>query len=67
MKSWTRQYLKIKNPDDGLCWQLRYGDRFEVVGAIDDYYFLWASGTMIDFPMYGKYQYEIEMEKVNSE
>lgn len=67
MKSWIRQYLRIKNPDDGLSWKLRYGDRFEIVGRIDDFYFLWAGGTMIAFPMHGKYTYAIESEMVNEE
>lgn len=67
MKSWTRQYLIIKNPDDGLCWQLKYGTRFEIVGQIDDYYFLWTGGTMTDFPKHGKYAYTIEEETVNTE
>lgn len=64
---WIRRYLKIKNPDEGLCWKLRYSQKTEIVGEIDDFYFLWASGTSIAFPKNGKYQYEIEIEKVNSE
>ena len=64
---WIRRYLKIKNPDEGLCWKLRYSQKAEIVGEIDDFYFLWASGTSIAFPKNGKYQSEIEIEKVNSE
>lgn len=67
MKSWTQRYLKIENPDDGLDWRLRYGSRFEIVGELDDYYFLWAGGTMVGFPMWGKYTYSIETEIINSE
>ena len=40
MGAWTKRYLRIKNPDNGLDWRLRYGDRFEIVGELDDYYFL---------------------------
>ena len=64
---WTRRYLKIKNQDDDLDWRLRYGNRFEIVGELDDYYFLWVGGTMVGFPMMSKYQYEIETETVNTE
>lgn len=67
MMSWVRRYLILKNPDEGLCWQLRYSQKAEIVGEIDDFYFLWAGGTSIVFPKNGKYQYEIETETVNSE
>ena len=67
MGMWTRRYLIIKNPDDGLCWQLRYSDKAEIVGEIDDFYFLWVKGTSIAFPQNGKYKYIIETETVNSE
>lgn len=67
MGAWTKRYLRIKNPDNGLDWRLRYGDRFEIVGELDDYYFLWAGGTMVGFPMTGKYEYTIEIETINTE
>lgn len=64
---WEQNYLTIKNKDDGLDWRLRYGDRFEIVGEVEDFYFLWAGGTSIAFPKHGKYQYEIKKEEVNTE
>lgn len=67
MQSWTRRYLRIKNPDACLCWQLRYSNKAEIVGEIDDFYFLWAGGTSIVFPKYGKYKYEVNIETVNTE
>lgn len=67
MGAWTKRYLRIKNPDSGLDWRLRYGDRFEIVGELDDYYFLWAGGTMVGFPMTSKYEYTIETEIINTE
>lgn len=67
MGAWTKRYLRIKNPDDGLDLRLRYGDRFEIVGELDDYYFLWAGGTMVGFPMTSKYDYTIEIETINTE
>ncbi len=57
----TWRYLILKTKDDSLCWQLKYGNHFEIVGEIDEFYFLWAHGTCIAFPKYGKYDYEIEM------
>lgn len=65
--SWKRQYLTIKNKDSSLSWKLQCGDSFEIVGEIDDFYFLWAGGTSISFPKYGKYQYEIKDEEINTE
>ena len=67
MGAWTKRYLRIKNPDNSLDWRLRYGDRFEIVGELDDYYFLWAGGTMVGFPMWSKYKYKIEIETINTE
>lgn len=67
MMTWTRQYLRIMNPEAAICWQLRCGGRFEIVGNIEDFYFLWANGTSILFPKNGKYKYIIETETVNSE
>lgn len=46
---------------------IRYGERFEIVAELDEFYFLWAHGTMIAFPKYGKYVYDIETEIVNTE
>lgn len=67
MKNWTRRYLRFKYQDESLCWRLRYGERFEIVAELDEFYFLWAHGTMIAFPKYGKYAYDIETEIVNTE
>lgn len=64
---WTRRYLKISNKDEGLDWRLRYGDWFEIVGEIEDFFFLWAAGTSVAFPKDGKYQYEIKQEEINTE
>lgn len=67
MGAWTKRYLRIKNPDNGLDWRLRYGERFEIVGELDDYYFLWAGGTMVGFQMTSKYEYTVEIETINTE
>lgn len=64
---WERRSLIIKNKDDSLDWRLRYGTAFEIVGEIDDFYFLWAGGTSVAFPKHGKYQYEIKKEVINTE
>ena len=64
---WERRSLIIKNKDDSLDWRLRYGVTFEIVGEIDDFYFLWAGGTSVAFPKHGKYQYEIKKEVINTE
>ena len=52
---WIRRYLRLNYQDESLCWRLRYGERFEIVAELDEFYFLWAHGTMIAFPKYGKY------------
>lgn len=64
---WERKYLAIKNKDSGLDWRLQYGDWFEIVGEIEDYFLLWAGGTDIAFPKHGKYQYKIKREEINTE
>lgn len=64
---WERQYLTIKNKDSYLNWRLQCGDSFEIVGEIDDFYFLWAGGTGIAFPKCGRYKYEIKKEEINTE
>lgn len=64
---WMRQYLAIENKDDGLDWRLQYGNWFEIVGEIEDFYFLWAAGTSIAFPKSGKYKYKIKREEINTE
>lgn len=67
MKTWTRRYLKLNYQDENLCWQLRYGNRFEIVAELDEIYFLWTHGTMVVFPKYWKYDYDIDTETVNTE
>lgn len=67
MKTWTRRYLKLNYQDENLCWQLRYGNRFEIVAELDEIYFLWTHGTMVAFPKYWKYDYDIDTETVNTE
>ena len=64
---WERSYLTIKNKDSGLDWRFQYGDRFEIVGEIEDFFFLWAGGTSLVFPKHSKYQYEIKKEEINTE
>ena len=64
---WEKRYLQIKNKDDGLDWRLRYGDWFEIVGEIEDFFLLWATGTDVAFPKNGKYRYEIRKEEINTE
>jgi len=64
MKNWTRRYLRLNYQDESLCWRRGYGERFEIVAELDEFYFLWAHGTMIAFPKYGKYAYDIETEIV---
>lgn len=67
MKTWTRRYLKLNYQDENLCWQLRYGNRFEIVAELDEIYFLWTHSTMVAFPKYWKYDYDIDTETVNTE
>lgn len=61
------RYLILKTKDDSLCWQLKYGNHFEIVGEIDEFYFLWAHGTCLAFPKYGKYDYDIEIINPDNE